>query len=139
MGASCGVMLVTRLPKRSTFSTTPRSVFPFTDFGLGAIEADKICDLFAELFRVNTLGQPGCDRRENIACMKGVADRLQGIVLGGDVANMQALFSGIDQREHAVVGRHKVMPVAGHQDRPPRRSHPGSTTTRCTVPEGKYE
>ena len=116
-------MLVTRLPKRSTFKNNAAQRVSVYRFRLGRIEADEIGDLFAEFFRVNALGQPGRDGSKDIAGMKGIAHRLQGIVFGGDVADMQPLFPGIDHGEHAIVGRDKMMPVAGDQNRPPRRSH----------------
>ena len=41
-GRVFGVMLVMRLPKRSTFSTTPRKALPsFVAFGLGAEKRTK--------------------------------------------------------------------------------------------------
>src|SRR5437667_137136 len=44
-------------------------------FGTGSGEADVVGDLVAETVGLDSFGQVGCNRRENIAGVKGVAAR----------------------------------------------------------------
>ena len=46
-------------------------------------------------------------------------------MVGGDVADGEALFAIVDQRKHAIVGSYKQVTVAGQNDRAPRRSYSG--------------
>src|SRR5712692_6956378 len=94
-------------------------------FGLGCIEAHEIRDFFAELQGIHTFGKIGSNRGKNISRMEGVAHGLKIIVFCGDVANVQALFTSVNEREHTVVGSDKMMPFGGDHDRAPRRPHTG--------------
>jgi hypothetical protein len=44
--------------------------------------------------------------------MKGVAHRLQVVMLGGDMTNVDPFLASINQGKDAVVGSHKVVPLS---------------------------
>src|SRR5207244_5646259 len=89
----------------------------------GRVEADKIGDLLAKLLSINSFGEIGTNRSEDVSTMKGITYRLQIVVLRGDVAHMQPLLTRVDQCKHAIVRGDEVMPFAGHNNRPPGCSH----------------
>src|SRR5260370_40600667 len=91
--------------------------------GCGGCKAPKFCNPFPEFFRINSLAEPAGNRGKDVPPMKGVANRLQKIVLGGDVADAYSLFALIYQREDAVVGRQKQVFAACGQGGPPCRSY----------------
>ncbi len=46
-------------------------------------------------------------------------------MFGRDVPHVERFGLIVNCRQHSVVGRDKILRVAGHQNRPPRRSHAG--------------
>src|SRR3981189_3737189 len=81
LGASCGVMLVMRLPKRSHFNINPRKVRSSTGLGPRRPKADIIGDLFAKAIGRNHLGKICRRCRQDIARKEGIAARLKKIML----------------------------------------------------------
>src|SRR5581483_2681922 len=72
-------------------------------------EANEIADLFSHAVEVHSLGQIRSDGGENVASMESIADGLQEIMIGSDVAHAEPLFPIVDQREHAVVGTYECV------------------------------
>src|SRR5205085_6743058 len=95
--------------------------------GLGARrgEANEVGYLFAELRGRGASAEMSRDGGKNIAPMKCLADRLQEVVLGGEVAHAEALFALVDEREHAIIGRQKNMAAGAEQDGAARRADAG--------------
>ncbi len=106
-------------------------------FRLGGGEANEVCDFVAELQRVDAFGQVCRHRRENVARMKCLAHRLQEIVFARHVPHREPLLALVNQRKHAVVGRHEVMALAGHDQGPPRRPHARIDDHHVDGPAGK--
>ena len=57
--------------------------------------------------------------------MKCLAHRLQKIMLRRYMPDGYALFAIVDQRQHAVIGSNKAMPVRRKNNRTPRRPYAG--------------
>src|SRR4051794_159646 len=87
-------------------------------FWTRSCKADKVGDFFAHPIELYAFCQIRCNRCKNVTSVKSVADWLQEIVLGGDVANPQALFTIVDHREHAIVRSNKAVFFRGDNDRP---------------------
>ena len=91
--------------------------FRVDSFRLWGIEAHVVGDLLAKLLVDDAFGKIGRNRGENIAPMKSVAHGLQKIMVGGDMADAQALFARIHERKHAVVRRDEIVFFGAGHDR----------------------
>src|SRR5579862_5316 len=106
-------------------------------FWLGGVETYVVFNLIAEFQGINFLGEIRRDRRENVARMECIADRLQKIMLRSNVAHMHALFAGVNQGQYTVIGSNKVVFIAGGQNRPARRAHARIDHNHVHGPVGK--
>src|SRR5262249_21547743 len=89
----------------------------------GSGEPHKILDLVAHAVHVHTLGQIRSDGREDVSCVKSIADRLQKIVLRRDVANAEAVLTIINHREHPRVRPPKSIFLGRNHDRSTLRAY----------------
>src|SRR5258708_6386263 len=87
----------------------PKTIRGVNHFRPGGIKANEVGDFVAEFLMINPLGEIRRYRRKNVAAMKGIAQGVQEIMFRSYMANAQPFFTGIDERQHAVVRRNKVL------------------------------
>jgi cysteine desulfurase len=81
-----------------------------------------ISDLFAKACGLRTSRQVGGARGKDIAAVEGPANLLQKIPLVGDRAHL-VLRGHIDHRQHAVIGRNKILSCGLYQNGPALGPH----------------
>jgi hypothetical protein len=93
--------------------------------GFGRGELGVVGDGVAELVHFHALGEPADNRREDISRVKGVGHGVQEVMVGSDVPHFDRFLALVDERQHAVVGRHELIFHGTHQDGAARRPYPG--------------
>src|SRR5207245_10645514 len=91
------------------FQHDPADGLGIDHFRPGGIKAHEVGDFVAEFLMINTLGEIRRYWRENVAAMKGIAQGLQELRFRSYMANTQPFFTGINERQHAIVRRNKVL------------------------------
>ncbi len=92
---------------------------------LGRGELGIVRDRVAEFFGRDAFRKPARHGSKNVPAVEGLADRVEKIVLGGDVPNFHAFFALEDERQHAVVRRDEDVFRGARQDRAAGRAHAG--------------
>ncbi len=88
------------------------------------MQAQVIVDRFAQFRGRQTFGEMRADRREHVASMKCLAQRLQEIFVGRDHAHFVFLLRE-DHGQHAVVGCDEILPGGLGHNRAAGSAHAG--------------
>ena len=130
-------MLVTRLPNRSTRTTSPTSAAR-SSRGSGIVELQPFAVGRPIAVGSVPLRQPAGGGREAIAALECSADRRPRIAPLGQLDDPLRLVLAQDRGQHAVVGRHEPV-IARVGDQPAAgRSHAGIDDDEEDGAGGKY-